>query len=67
MATKSTTQKKLQKNSRKQYESTIPLSGAERVRLLQQIRGMWRDRQPDPHRELKKIRNSWERRTPSKK
>jgi hypothetical protein len=37
------------------------MSVEERLRRLRQIRGMWKDRKPDPIEELKEIRKGWDR------
>ena len=36
-------------------------SAAERLAALEGIRGLWKDRQPDPIEELEEIRNGWDR------
>lgn len=47
-------------------DTLYPLMTAEeRLRLLRGIRGMWKNRKPDPIRKLKKIRKGWERVLPS--
>ena len=33
----------------------------ERLLLLKSIKGIWRNRKPDPIKELKKIRQEWDR------
>ena len=37
------------------------LRGKERLSVWQKARGMWKNRKPDPIKELKKIRKEWER------
>ncbi|MBI3420735.1 MAG: hypothetical protein HY006_01605 [Candidatus Sungbacteria bacterium] len=37
------------------------LTGAERLVALRRIRGMWKDRKPDPVKELEKMRREWDR------
>jgi hypothetical protein len=36
----------------------------ERLRVLNNIRGMWKNRKPDPIKELKKIRKGLDRKLP---
>jgi hypothetical protein len=36
----------------------------ERLRVLNNIRGMWNNRKPDPIKELEKIRKEWDRKLP---
>jgi hypothetical protein len=47
-------------------ERTNPvlLNREERGKIWQQARGMWKDRKPDPIKELKKMRKEWERKLP---
>ena len=35
-----------------------------RLAALRQIRGMWKNRKPDPIKELKKMRKEWDRKLP---
>lgn len=35
-----------------------------RLAAWEQVRGMWKDRKPDPIKELAKIRKEWERKLP---
>jgi hypothetical protein len=37
------------------------MTGQERLLLLRNIRGMWKNRKPDPIKELEKIRREWDR------
>ena len=41
-----------------------PLTGEGRLRVWEKVRGMWKDRKPDPIKELKKMRKEWERDLP---
>ncbi len=36
----------------------------ERLAIWRQVRGMWKNRKPDPIKELKKIRKGWDRKLP---
>ena len=47
-------------------ERTNPvlLNREERGKIWQQARGMWKDRKPDPIKELKKMRKEWDRKLP---
>ena len=47
-------------------ERTNPvlLTREERGKIWQKARGMWKDRKPDPIKELKKMRKEWERKLP---
>jgi ABC-type multidrug transport system ATPase subunit len=43
-----------------QAQNIYPLMTVEeRLRLLRQIRGIWKDRKPDPIEELNEIRKGW--------
>lgn len=42
----------------------IVLNREERGKIWQKARGMWKDRKPDPLKELKKMRQEWERKLP---
>lgn len=45
-----------------QKEKLYPLIGSrERLQILAKVRGMWKQRTPDPIKELKKMRKEWER------
>ena len=44
-----------------QIKSPLLLTGQERLLLLRNIRGMWKNRKTDPAKELEKIRREWER------
>jgi hypothetical protein len=44
-----------------QMKSPLLLTGQERLLLLRNIRGMWKNRKTDPIKELEKIRREWER------
>jgi hypothetical protein len=37
---------------------------AERLRVLKSIRGMWKNKKPDPIKEMEKIRKGWDRKLP---
>jgi hypothetical protein len=37
----------------------------ERLAAWERVRGMWKNRKPDPIKELKKMRRGWERKLPS--
>ena len=41
------------------------LSARDRLALLERVRGMWKNRRPDPIKELEKIRREWNRKLPS--
>jgi hypothetical protein len=42
-------------------KSPLLLTGQERLLLLRNIRGMWKNRKTDPVKELEKIRREWDR------
>jgi hypothetical protein len=42
-------------------QSLIILDRNKRLKILRKIRGMWKNRKPDPLKELKLIRRGWER------
>jgi hypothetical protein len=42
----------------------ILLDREERLRVLENVRGMWKNRKPDPIKELAKIRKEWDRKLP---
>jgi hypothetical protein len=42
----------------------VVLNREERGQIWQKARGMWKDRKPDPIKELKKMRKEWERKLP---
>lgn len=37
------------------------ISGRERLAIWEKVRGMWKNRKPDPIQELRKIRKGWNR------
>ena len=37
------------------------MTGQERLLLLRNIRGLWKNRKPDPIKESEKIRSEWDR------
>jgi hypothetical protein len=41
--------------------SPLLMTGQERLLLLRKIRGMWKNRKPDPIKESEKIRSEWSR------
>ncbi len=46
----------------KKVSRTLPiLDGETRLTALRQIRGMWKNRTPDPIKEFSKIRREWDR------
>ncbi|OGZ53988.1 MAG: hypothetical protein A3H64_03920 [Candidatus Ryanbacteria bacterium RIFCSPLOWO2_02_FULL_45_11c] len=54
----------LVETKRKSKTSFVPnslLRGKERLSVWQKARGMWKNRKPDSIKELKKIREEWER------
>lgn len=64
MATK-TLAKKLNTKSKSPYPLVI--TGKERLAIWESVRGMWKNRKPDPIKELKKMRKEWDRKLPSRK
>jgi len=38
-----------------------------RLAIWEKVKGMWKNRKPDPIKELEKMRKEWERRLPSLK
>jgi hypothetical protein len=40
------------------------VTGEARLTLWRKLRGMWKDRQPNPIEELEKIRDEWDRDIP---
>jgi len=44
--------------------SHLLLEREERLHVLNNIRGMWKNRKPDPIKELEKIRKGWDRKLP---
>ncbi len=38
----------------------MPARGEERLRILRKVKGMWKNRKPDPIKELEDIRAGWE-------
>ncbi|TSC69895.1 MAG: hypothetical protein G01um101470_935 [Parcubacteria group bacterium Gr01-1014_70] len=49
---------KPQSNARVEY---LLRKNEDRAEILKKVRGMWRNRRPDPIKELKKIRKEWNR------
>jgi hypothetical protein len=43
------------------------ISPKERLAIWEKVRGMWKNRKPDPIKELEKMRREWEKRLPSLK
>jgi hypothetical protein len=43
------------------YQTEVEKKGKERLAALEKIRGMWKDRVPDPIEELEEMRKEWER------
>lgn len=41
------------------------ISARERLAILQRIKGMWKNRKPDPVKELERMRKEWSRELPS--
>ncbi len=39
----------------------VAVGAAERARILHSVKGMWKNRKPDPIRELKKMRAEWDK------
>jgi hypothetical protein len=57
--------KKTALKSNLSLDSTYPfISPEKRLKILKETKGMWKDRTPDPIKELKKIRKEWERKLP---
>ena len=42
----------------------VVLHGEERGKIWEKARGMWKNRKPDPIKELKKMRKEWDRKLP---
>ncbi len=40
------------------------MTARERVLIWQRIKGIWKNRKPEPNQELKKIRSEWDRKLP---
>ena len=45
-------------------QSHLLLTGKERLAVWESARGMWKNKKPDPIRELKKMRKEWDRKLP---
>jgi hypothetical protein len=43
------------------YRTENEKKGRERLEALEKIRGMWKDRVPDPIEELEEMRKEWDR------
>lgn len=43
------------------------ITGEERRKIWESVRGMWKDRQPDPIEELNEMRSQWDRDLPNLK
>jgi len=41
------------------------ISPRERLAIWEKIKGMWKNRKPDPIKELEKMRREWDRKFPS--
>lgn len=53
------------KGKMRRSSHVIPILDKEaRLAALRQIRGMWKNRKPDPIKELAKMRREWERKLP---
>ena len=39
----------------------MPTRGEKRLKILRKVKGMWKNRKPNPIKELKAIRASWDR------
>ena len=39
----------------------MPARGEERLKILRKLKGMWKNRKPDPIKEWEVIRASWDR------
>jgi hypothetical protein len=52
------------KAKRKEHLSSLVKAREERLRILESVQGMWKKRQPDPAKELEKMRKEWERTLP---
>lgn len=54
-------QKKITIEKPKMRKYNVPLSTEERLEMLRGIRGMWKDRKPDPIEELEQMRKEWDK------
>ena len=43
------------------------LTPAEKLAILRDVKGIWKNRKPDPIKELAKMRKGWERKLPKLK
>lgn len=41
------------------------INPVQRLLIWEKMRGIWKNRQPDPIKELRKMRREWERKLPS--
>jgi hypothetical protein len=41
--------------------ASLLLKGEDRLKAWQKVRGLWKNRKPDPIKELEKMRAEWER------
>jgi hypothetical protein len=46
------------------YRAENERKGRERLEALEKIRGIWKDRKPDPIKELEEMRKEWDRDLP---
>lgn len=46
------------------WETPLHITGEDRLRIWQKVAGMWKNKKPDPIKELKKMRNEWDRKLP---
>jgi hypothetical protein len=54
----------LNQNQKVIIETPTPITGEERLRIWKKVQGMWKNRKPDPIKELKKMRKEWDRKLP---
>jgi hypothetical protein len=52
------------KPNTKEIAPDLMKKGEERLKLWEQARGMWKNRKPDPIKELRKMRKEWDRKLP---
>jgi len=48
------------KQKSKHYSSPLARKDGDRGRIWEEIRGMWKNRKPDPIKEWQKLRKEWE-------
>lgn len=53
------TKRMLPQAAKARSRNDVAVGAAERARILQRVKGMWKNRKPDPIRELKKMRAEW--------